>query len=81
MLPDLSQAVIRTIVPVIVAAIASLALRLGVHLDNTGPLADLVGALVGGAYYSLVLWAEQKWPQIGWLLGKPGSPSYGDAQA
>lgn len=78
MLAAYLQSVIRSVVPVVVAAIVSFALRYGVHLDE-GALADVLGALVGSAYYALVRWAEEKFPDLGWLLGKPGAPSYGTA--
>lgn len=69
------QSVIRTVVPVLVTAIAAWFLRFGVNLDNEA-LTTLLSALVGGAYYSLVRWAEEKWPQVGVLLGRKGTPSY-----
>ncbi|WP_020142240.1 hypothetical protein [Terracoccus sp. 273MFTsu3.1] len=78
MLAEYLQSVIRSVVPVAVAAVVSFGLRYGVHLDE-GATADLLGALVGSGYYALVRWAEEKFPNLGWLLGKPGTPSYGSA--
>jgi hypothetical protein len=78
MLDAYLQSVIRSVVPVAVAALVSFALRYGVHLD-TGATADALGALAGSAYYALVRWAEEKFPNLGWLLGKAGTPSYGTA--
>lgn len=78
MLDAYLQSVIRSVVPVVVATVVSFGLRYGVNLDE-GATADLLGALAGSGYYALVRWVEGKFPNLGWLLGTPGAPSYGQA--
>lgn len=72
MLSDSATRWIRTIVPIAVGTFAAWAVKhLGVYAPDTTGWADaLTGALIGG-YYSLVAWAEVRWPQLGWLLGAP----------
>lgn len=66
---------IRTVVPVIVGIIITTVAKLNVEIDS-GAVTDLVTAVVTGAYYAAVRWAESRWPQAGWLLGSPHAPEY-----
>lgn len=88
-LNDQIVAGIRTFVPWIVGvAIAQLAMQ-GIDvegvlksLDASGITVDVgsivvtLTGIVTAAYYALAKWAEATWPQVGWLLGYPASPSY-----
>lgn len=76
MLSNYIQAQIRTFVPVLVTAVTSYLLRFNLHVDNAA-VSDAIAAGVGGGYYAIVSKVEQKYPQAGWLLGKPGGPVYG----
>lgn len=77
---DYIDSLIRTWVPLIVGpGLLWLSTRLGVDLsDLEGPAVTLVTGLAAGVYYALVRLAERRWPSAGWLLGKAGSPRYGD---
>lgn len=46
-----------------------------VHLDSATAGATAAGLAVG-AYYTIVHWAEQKFPKVGVLLGKAKRPTY-----
>lgn len=80
------KSVVRSIVPVIVGALLSLPFApdvmdaLGVDQDKvTTAVTLVVAALVAalsGVYYSLVRWAETRWPNVGVLLGWIGAPLY-----
>ena len=69
---------IRTYTPILVGwVLARIGETLG-PLDVDGAtLSAAVTALVIAVYYGAVRWAEQRWPQLGWLLGSPHQPSYG----
>lgn len=75
---DLVPSLIRTWTPIGVGAVVSWAATQGLSVSDstkTG-LVALLTAVISGAYYALVRVAEQKWPQLGWLLGSPSQPSY-----
>lgn len=72
---DLLKSLIRTIVPVIVGLILSVAVKAGLEIDP-GQLTQVVDAIVIGLYYALVRFGESKHPGVGWLLGLPVSPQY-----
>lgn len=75
---DLGTSLIRTYVPIIVGAVAGYLTAKGVTLDP-GALAGLTAFLTGlfnGLYYLVVRILEQRWPQVGWLLGSPKEPVY-----
>lgn len=75
---DYLVSMIRTAVPIAVGwAITSLA-SLGVEMDEASAVAA-VTSLVIGVYYAVVRAAERRWPQVGWLLGRPTQPAYTDA--
>lgn len=73
------SSVIRTWVPIIIGtAVAWLSAHAGFVLDESSQ-AGLIAATTGsaiGIYYAVVRWAEQKFPQIGWLLGLAKPPTY-----
>lgn len=76
---QIGTSVIRTVVPMLVAAIASALVRLNI---DPGPwqslIENLVGAAVGTAYYGVVRLLETHVkPWWGWLLLKAKPPVYG----
>jgi len=81
---DLVTSWIRSVVPIIVGALASwLAAKTGFVIDEASQV-GLVTAFTGllsGLYYVIVRWLETKQPQFGWLLGLPKQPGYSDAPA
>lgn len=75
-------AVIRTIVPMGVGAIASwLLVTFGLHVtdDQQAQLVVLGTFLLQAFYYMVVKWLEARWPRLGVLLGIPKAPVYGYA--
>lgn len=79
MLHDYVISMIRTTVPVAVAAVlAWLASRVGFVLDDESSTRLVVGAVAVATmlYYGLVRAAEARWPIFGVLLGKPAAPVY-----
>lgn len=71
-------AVVRTAVPLIVAAIVSWLADIGFELNDKGEqgLSVAVGGAVALVYYIVVRFAEDRVPIIGALLGSPNPPSY-----
>ena len=69
---------IRTYTPILVGALVSWLITLGVTLDAQTQ-ASLIIALTGvlqGLYYFIIRLLEKKWPKIGVLLGFATIPEY-----
>ncbi len=70
---------IRTYVPIIVGALLTLlATKYNIVVDDgigSAGVAFLTG-LLSAVYYGIIHALEQKWPQIGVLLGKASLPYY-----
>lgn len=69
---------IRTYTPIVAGTVIGWAITLGLPVtvaDKAG-LTAVLAAAASGLYYLAVRLAEQKWPQLGWLLGKPATPVY-----
>lgn len=69
---------IRTFVPIIVGALISWLLTVGIAIDSDTQ-AGLIVALTGviqALYYFIVRLLEKKWPQVGVLLGIASKPVY-----
>lgn len=62
---------IRTYVPIAVGAVIAWLAARGIDIDpaHADGLVAFLAALFSGLYYSIVRWLEQRFPQIGWLLG------------
>ena len=67
------QSIIRTLVPLIVGWLLSLAILRGVDADS---LTELVTAGVTALYYVAVRLLERVDARWGWLLGAKGQPVY-----
>jgi hypothetical protein len=86
MLSNYSKSAIRTLAPLIAGWVISLGL-VGrvlalVGADSTTAREWTTGALVavlGWVYYLVVRALEQRWPQLGVLLGVPAQPTYDGA--
>lgn len=67
---------IRTIVPVIVGAVVTWLLSIGLSLDTAAQngLTEFLFALITGLYYLIVRLLERKWPGVGLLLGVAAAP-------
>ena len=78
MASDYVKSLVRTWVPVAVAAIVTALVHAGIPLPagSRTTLASLIGGVVGAGWYALVRLVEKKHPKLGWLLGTPGAPSY-----
>lgn len=72
---DFAISLVRTLVPIIVGFVLAQAARAGLDIDESD-LTNVVNAVVIGAYYSIVRFAETKVPGFGWLIGYPIQPSY-----
>lgn len=75
---DYGRSLIRTIVPLIVGGVVGWLASHGVKVDEATVL-PLVDSTVAAAYYAAVRALEHRWPQVGWLLGAPGAPTYSAA--
>lgn len=71
---------IRTGVPYAVGALATWLITLGVELspEATAGLITFLTFLLGNIYYLVARKLEQRWPQLGFLLGVPAQPQYED---
>lgn len=70
---------IRTIVPVIVAYIATFAAKkFNIVLDEDAKQNATAAFtfVFFSAYYAAVRWAEKEYPSAGWFLGRPAKPKY-----
>lgn len=78
---DRIVAIIRTVVPPIVGALATWgAKHLGVQIDSVGATTAAVAG-VTTVYWFVVSALERRWPTFGVLLGVPsGPPLYGHTQ-
>jgi len=75
---DLFTSIVRTIVPVIVGSIASFLATKGIDLDaaTLAGLSAFLAGLFSAVYYLIVRLLEQKFPQLGLLLGSKKTPEY-----
>lgn len=76
MTDDKTPALVRTIVPIVVGALAAWLLQvLGITLPLE-PATEAVTAILAGLYYAAVRWLEDKFPAAGLLLGSARKPEY-----
>jgi len=80
---DTIPSLIRTWVPLAVAWLVGFLASLGIQVDDgtQAALASAIGAIVAGAYYAAVRWAEQRWPWVGRFLGSAKQPTYVEPEA
>lgn len=71
----IKNSIVRTLVPVIVGFLLTLALRLGIQIDQA-TVTTVVQAVITGLYYVGVRFLEHYKPKAGILLGKASPPSY-----
>lgn len=72
----IGASVVRTVVPLVVGALLTAALKLGVHLDD-GAITQTVTVIVTVVFYAIVRVLETKiGPAWGWLLGVAKVPAY-----
>lgn len=69
---------IRTNVPVLVGALISWLITLGVDVPEGSEEGLIVGltALLIAVYYTTVRFLEKRWPAFGFLLGTRQEPTY-----
>lgn len=69
---------IRTVIPMVVGALASYMTSKGIELpaEAFAGLVTFLTATLSALYYLIVRWLETKWPAFGWFLGVPGKPKY-----
>jgi len=79
---DFITSLIRTYVPIAVGAVASYFLTLGIEVDANAQLGlvTFLTALSQGVYYLVARLLEQKFPQLGFLLGSTKKPEYTEGQ-
>lgn len=72
--------VIRTWVPVFVGSLIGWLVSIGIDVpeDARNSLIIAISGVTIAAYYALVRWLEQKFPQVGLLLGYVKQPVYID---
>lgn len=71
-----APAAIRTYTPLIVSAIVTWLASYGINLNDetTEALAVLIGAAVGGLWWTVVKLLEDRWPRLSLLLGSRQAP-------
>lgn len=81
MLATLAPSLIRTYIPIAVAALVAWLGQIGVILPDgaSDALATGLAAVVAGLYYLAIRLLEERWPWLGVLLGSPTAPSYAPA--
>lgn len=75
---DLVPSLIRTYVPILVGQVAAWLALKGVQLDDATVVAATaaLSGLLSAVYYLVVRLLEQKFPQLGILLGSAKKPEY-----
>lgn len=75
---DALVALVRTVVPLIVGYLLSLAAQAGLQIDPAASelLTLILTTIFTAAYYTLVRWLSTRWAWFGWLLGYPTNPTY-----
>ena len=75
--------IIRTGVPYLVGFLVTWLIRQGWVSDSSvaQPLTELLTFVIGTAYYLVVRALETVVPGLGWLLGVPAQPVYGQSDA
>lgn len=75
---DYVTSLIRTYVPVVVGAVLTWLVTRGVAIDDvtSGAIIVALQGLLTGLYYTIARQLEARFPQFGWLLGVPKTPSY-----
>lgn len=83
MLSNYLTSLIRTWTPIGVGLLATWAATHW-HVVLSSHTSDLlvatVTAALGAGYYALVRAVEHRFPKLGWLLGSPAKPAYGQLQ-
>lgn len=76
---DFIASIIRTVVPYIAGGILAWLVSINFSIPGVSePLLEGVLTFVlGSLYYFAVRLLEKKWPALGWLLGAPVQPTYG----
>lgn len=77
-LNDTLISMIRTWVPIAVGALIAWFATVGLELDAETQTSLVIGltGVVQAAYYGVVRFLENTYPQVGWLLGKAKAPNY-----
>lgn len=80
---SLLPSIIRTVVPIVVTAIATFLAAANIDLGPEGysALTAFLGALIGAVYYVVVRFLEQKFPWVGNFLGSAKKPVYTEPAA
>jgi hypothetical protein len=75
---DLIISWVRTVVPVLVGAVVTWAIRQGLISDAavTQPLTEVLVLAISAAYYFVVRLLEKLNPIFGFFLGVPKTPTY-----
>lgn len=74
MITALYSSIVRTLIPLLVAAVVTYAAKVGLDVDSAA-LSSLLGGVVGSAYYIVVRLIETKFPKFTWLLGSSAQPN------
>jgi len=74
--PSVTPSVVRTVVPYIVAGVLWAAAKIGLNLPYDGTTVALLPVITAAYFTAVRLLEVHVDPRFGWLLGKPGSPTY-----
>ncbi|MGH8878487.1 MAG: hypothetical protein ACRD0P_14275 [Stackebrandtia sp.] len=77
-LGDVARSLIRTWVPIAVAALVTWLASIGVDLpaEQSAGLATAAVTIISGLYYTAARIGEKQWPWLGYLLGSKTPPTY-----
>lgn len=77
---NILTSVIRTVVPTIVGSITGFLAARGINVDEgtKAQLTAVLSTIFTGVYYVVARYLETKFPKLGWLLGSPKQPVYGE---
>ena len=70
-----SKSAVRTVVPLIVGYLATLAAKSGLNIKSE-QLVVILTPIITAVYYLIVRGIEEKYPKAGHFLGVPSKPQY-----
>lgn len=73
---DFVVSIIRTLTPMVVGSFVGWLTSKGIDAGDVAGVTSFLVAVFSGLYYLIARTLEQRYPQLGWLLGSAKKPEY-----